>query len=38
VVDGMQHIDSVKKGQPDSGAVSNPDKIIKMYVQADAKN
>lgn len=37
VVDGMQHIDNVKKGQPGSGAVSNPDKIIKMYVLADAK-
>ena len=33
----MQHIDNVKKGQPGSGAVSNPDKIVKMYVMADAK-
>ncbi len=37
VVEGMQHIDNVKKGQLGSGAVSNPDKIIKMYVMADAK-
>ncbi|MGD9670587.1 MAG: peptidylprolyl isomerase [Hyphomicrobiaceae bacterium] len=37
VVDGMQHIDEVKKGQPGSGAVSNPDKIIKLSVMADVK-
>ncbi|MFV0367990.1 MAG: peptidylprolyl isomerase [Hyphomicrobiaceae bacterium] len=37
VVDGMTHIDAVKKGQPGSGTVSNPDKIIKMTVMADAK-
>lgn len=37
VVEGMQHIDQVKKGQPGSGAVSNPDKIIKLYVMADQK-
>ncbi len=37
VIEGMQHIDNVKKGQPGSGAVSNPDKIVKMYVMADAK-
>jgi len=38
VVDGMTHIDEVKKGQPGSGTVSNPDKIIKMSVMADVKN
>ena len=37
VADGMQHIDEVKKGQPGSGSVSNPDKIIKLSVMADLK-
>lgn len=37
VVDGMTNIDAVKKGDPDSGAVANPDKIIKMSVMADTK-
>jgi peptidylprolyl isomerase len=35
VVDGIEHIDSIKKGAPGSGAVQNPDKIIKMSVAAD---
>ena len=38
VVDGMTHIDNVKKGEPGSGSVSNPDKIIKMSVMADGKS
>jgi peptidylprolyl isomerase len=29
----MEHVDSLKRGEP----VSNPDKIIKMQVAADAK-
>ncbi len=37
VIDGMTHVDAIKKGAPGSGAVSKPDKIIKMYVLADAK-
>jgi peptidylprolyl isomerase len=36
VVSGMEHIDAVKKGDPRSGAVVNPDKIIKMQIAADA--
>ncbi len=36
VVDGMDHVDAIKKGDPDNnGAVSAPDKIIKMSVLAD---
>ena len=37
VVDGMMHVDNVKKGDGDNGAVSNPDKMLKVYVLADAK-
>ena len=37
VVSGMEHIDAIKKGDPRSGAVANPDKIIKMQVAADAE-
>ena len=37
VVSGMEYIDKVKKGDPArNGSVSNPDKIIKMQVAADA--
>ncbi|MFN3867690.1 MAG: peptidylprolyl isomerase [Hyphomicrobiaceae bacterium] len=37
VVDGMMHVDNVKKGEGDGGEVSNPDKMLKVYVLADAK-
>ncbi|HEV8680892.1 MAG TPA: peptidylprolyl isomerase [Stellaceae bacterium] len=38
VASGMEFIDKVKKGdQARNGAVSNPDKIIKMQVAADAE-
>jgi peptidylprolyl isomerase len=37
VVSGMEYVDELKKGAPGSGAVTNPDKIIKMQVMADAK-
>ena len=38
VVDGMEHVDKIKKGHPGrNGAVENPDKIVKMQVAADAK-
>ena len=33
VTSGMEHVDALKRGEP----VSNPDKIIKMHVAADAK-
>jgi peptidylprolyl isomerase len=37
VVSGMEYIDQIKKGdQARNGIVSNPDKIIKMQVAADA--
>jgi peptidylprolyl isomerase len=36
VVSGMEHIDAIKKGDPRSGAVANPDQIVKMQVAADA--
>jgi cyclophilin family peptidyl-prolyl cis-trans isomerase len=32
VIEGMEHVDKIKRGEP----VSNPDKIIKMQVAADA--
>jgi peptidylprolyl isomerase len=35
VVSGMQFVDEIKKGDPDSGAVSDPDKIVKMRVAND---
>jgi cyclophilin family peptidyl-prolyl cis-trans isomerase len=38
VVSGMEYVDQIKKGDPaDNGSVSNPDKIIKMQVAADAQ-
>ncbi|MBR5901238.1 peptidylprolyl isomerase [bacterium] len=38
VVQGMEFVDNIKKGDPRAnGAVSNPDKIIKMQVAADVK-
>jgi cyclophilin family peptidyl-prolyl cis-trans isomerase len=36
VVSGMEFIDAIKKGAPGSGAVTNPDRIVKMQVAADA--
>lgn len=36
VIDGMQYVDSIKKGDPrDNGSVTDPDKIVKMTVVAD---
>lgn len=35
VIEGMDYVDAIKKGQPDSGAVTRPDKIISMKVAAD---
>jgi len=32
VISGMEHVDAIKKGQPNSGAVSDPDKIVRMRV------
>ncbi len=30
VIKGMEHIDKIKKGEPNSGTVSNPDKILSL--------
>ena len=32
VIDGMEHVDKIKRGEP----VKNPDKIIKAHIAADA--
>lgn len=38
VSSGMEFVDKIKKGDSnDNGAVSNPDKIVKMQVAADVK-
>lgn len=38
VIEGMDNIDKVKKGDKNqNGSVSNPDKIVKMQLAADAK-
>ena len=37
VVSGMECIDKIKRGSGGSGAVTNPDKIVRMQVAADAK-
>lgn len=36
VTDGMEHVDKIKRGKGQSGSVSDPDKIVKMQVAADA--
>jgi peptidylprolyl isomerase len=37
VVSGMEHIDAIKKGDPaQNGTVTNPDKIVRMQIAADA--
>ncbi len=33
VIEGMQHVDQIKRGEP----VPNPDKMLKVYLQSDAK-
>jgi peptidylprolyl isomerase len=37
VVEGMQFVDSIKKGQGGDGGVFNPDKIINMKLASDAR-
>jgi peptidylprolyl isomerase len=37
VVSGMEFVDQIKKGGGSNGIVSDPDKIVKMQVAADAK-
>ena len=36
VVSGMEPVDKIKRGAPGSGSVTNPDKIVKMQIAADA--
>lgn len=36
VVEGMEHVDAIKRGEGRNGEVRNPDKIVKMQVAADA--
>ena len=38
VVQGMEYVDKIKRGSGSSGSVSNPDKIIRVQVAADAKS
>ncbi len=39
VVSGMENVDKIKKGPPEqNGSVTNPDKIVRMQVAADAKS
>lgn len=35
VIDGLNHIDAIKRGAPGSGAVKNPDQIVSLKVAAD---
>ena len=38
VASGMEYIDAIKKGDPnDNGMVTNPDRIVRMQVAADAE-
>ena len=35
VISGMEHVDNIKRGVPGSGAVTDPDRMIKVRVAAD---
>jgi len=37
VIEGMEFVDKIKKGDPRSGTVDGPDKIISLRVAADVK-
>jgi len=37
VVEGMQHVDKIKRGAPGSGSVNDPDHMLKVSVAADSK-
>lgn len=37
VVSGMEYVDKIKRGEGESGMVTNPDKIVSMRLAADAK-
>jgi peptidylprolyl isomerase len=36
VVSGMEHVHAIKKGDPRSGSMADPDKILSLKVAADA--
>lgn len=38
VISGMDAVHRIKKGDPQSGAVDDPDKIVKAYLLSDAKS
>ncbi len=38
VISGMEFVDKIKKGDPRSGAVKNPDRILRMRVAADVQD
>ena len=38
VVQGMDLVDKIKRGAPGSGAVQNPDRIVRMQMASDAKS
>ena len=33
VTEGMQNVDAIKRGEPGSGTVTDPDVMLKVYVQ-----
>jgi peptidyl-prolyl cis-trans isomerase A (cyclophilin A) len=35
VISGMEHVDDIKRGAQGSGAVANPDRMIKVFVAVD---
>lgn len=37
VTSGMEFVDAIKRGEGQSGTVTNPDKIVRMQVAADAE-
>jgi peptidylprolyl isomerase len=37
VVEGMEYVDAIKKGDAFSGKVTDPDQLIKLQVAADAE-
>lgn len=38
VIEGMDVVDSIKRGHPRSGALEDPDFMSKVYLKADAEN
>ena len=37
VISGMEHVDTIKRGEPGSGSVSQPDVMQKVYLLSDKK-